>query len=333
MSMTSSQAVTTSTTETLSSAADLEQALVDALNNPYHSISSAWLYDQRGSELFEEITQLPTYYPTRTEIGILEENLDAIAEAIGADSLVVELGSGSSRKTVPVLNALDQPAGYVPVDISADYLYQASADLVKKLPKLPNRPNLPVIPLVADFTTEFELPPSLPPHASRLGFFPGSTIGNLTVAAAQTLLRRCHALLGDGAAFLIGVDLDKSPDVLIPAYDDPEGVTAAFNRNLLTRLNRELGLAIDVDAFAHEARYFPDPARIEMHLVATCDQTIEVAGQAYTLAAGDSLHTEMSHKYTVEGFEELAKEAGWQLTQHWSDSQNRFALLLLHSNA
>jgi len=330
MSMTSSQAVTTSTTETLSSAADLEQALVDALNHPYRSISSAWLYDQRGSELFEEITQLPTYYPTRTEIGILQENLDAIASAIGADSLVVELGSGSSRKTVPVLNALDQPAGYVPVDISADYLYQASADLAQKLPNLPN---LPVIPLVADFTTEFALPPSLPPHTSRLGFFPGSTIGNLTVAAAQTLLRRCHALLGEGAAFLVGVDLDKSPDVLIPAYDDPEGVTAAFNRNLLTRLNRELGLAIDVDAFAHEARYFADPARIEMHLVATCDQTIEVAGQAYTLAAGDSLHTEMSHKYTIEGFEELAKQAGWQLTQHWTDSRNRFALLLLHSNA
>jgi uncharacterized SAM-dependent methyltransferase len=165
-----------------------------------------------------------------------------------------------------------------------------------------------------------------------LGFFPGSTIGNLSAAAAQALLRHCHALLGDGAAFLIGVDLDKSPDVLIPAYDDPEGVTAAFNRNLLTRLNRALGVAIDVEAFAHEARYFADPARIEMHLVASCDQTIEVAGQIFTLAAGDSLHTETSHKYTVEGFKQLAKGAGWHLTQHWTDSQNRFALLLLQAS-
>jgi len=305
--------------------ADLQQALVDALTQPGHSISSAWLYDQRGSELFEDITQLPSYYPTRTEIGIVEDNLEAIAAAISSDCLVMELGSGSSRKTVPILNALSRPAGYVPVDISADYLHQALADLAKQLPELP------ILPVVADFTTAFSLPASLPVHTNRLGFFPGSTIGNLSATGAQALLRHCHTLLGDGAAFLIGVDLDKSPDVLIPAYDDPEGVTAAFNRNLLARLNRELGLEIDIQAFAHEARYYVDPARIEMHLVATSAQTLKVSGQTYTMAAGSSFHTETSHKYTVAGFAQLAESAGWQLTHQWSDSEKRFALLLFNA--
>jgi len=316
-----------STTKTATdTTTDLQQALVDALTQPGHGISSAWLYDQRGSELFEEITELPSYYPTRTEIGIFADNLASIAKAIGNDCLVVELGSGSSRKTVPLLNALDRSAGYVPIDISADYLREAVSGLTTKLK------DLPVIPLVADFTTAFSLPPSLPAHSSRLGFFPGSTIGNLTAAGAQSLLQHCHTLLGQEGMFLIGIDLDKSPDVLIPAYDDPEGVTAAFNRNLLVHMNRELELAIDIEAFAHEARYYTDPARIEMHLVAVADQTLTVAGQTYTLAKGESFHTETSHKYTVEGFAQLAKRAGWQLRREWSDSEQRFAVLLFDAS-
>ena len=306
---------------------DLRQALVEALIRPDHRISPIWFYDQRGSALFEDITQLPSYYPTRTEIGILDENLDAIAKAIGSGRLVVELGSGSSRKTVPLLKALDRPSGYIPVDISADYLHQAAANLSKQLP------NLPVTALVADFTDAFSLPPSLPAHRNRLGFFPGSTIGNLSESEAQSLLDHCHEVLGDEAAFLIGVDLDKSPEVLIPAYNDPEGVTAEFNRNLLKRINHELGLAIDVQAFAHEARYLTDPARIEMHLVALTDQTLAIAGQTYTLAAGESFHTETSHKYTIKSFSQLAKQAGWQLTQYWCDAQNHFAVLLLKAAA
>ncbi|MDR9432604.1 MAG: L-histidine N(alpha)-methyltransferase [Spiribacter sp.] len=310
---------------TITAPEDLQQALITALTQPSHSLSSAWLYDQHGSALFEQITQLPSYYPTRTEIEIFTDNLAAIAAAISPDCLIVELGSGSSRKTVPLLNALNRPAGYVPVDISAEYLYEAAADLAKQ------RPDLSIMPLVADFTTAFSLPPGLPAHRCRLGFFPGSTIGNLTATGAQALLEHCHSILGKDAAFLIGVDLDKSPDVLIPAYDDPEGVTAAFNRNLLTRINRELGLAIDSHAFAHEARYYSDPARIEMHLVATSTQTLTLAGQTYTLDAGESLHTETSHKYTIDGFAQLAKSAGWQLTQHWCDAHQRFALLLFNA--
>jgi dimethylhistidine N-methyltransferase len=301
----------------------LRQALVGALRRSEHRISPTWLYDQRGSELFEDITQLPSYYPTRTEISILDDNLEEIARAIGRDRLVVELGSGSSRKTLRLLKALDQPAGYIPVDISSEYLHQAAADLSNQLP------GLSVMALVADFTTTFSLPPSLPPHRNRLGFFPGSTIGNLTAPEALSLLKHCHKILGDDAAFLIGVDLDKSPEVLIPAYDDPEGVTAEFNRNLLKRINRELGLNIDIQAFAHEARYLTDPTRIEMHLVAITDQIFEIADETYTLAAGESLHTETSHKYTIEGVSQIAEQGGWKLTKHWLDTQKRFAILLL----
>lgn len=303
----------------------LQEEFVEALERPGHHISPIWFYDHRGSALFEDITQLPSYYLTRTEISILDDNSEAISRAIGSHRLVVELGSGSSRKTLRLLKALDQPVGYVPVDISEDYLHQAVAALSKNLPCLP------VEALVADFTTMFSLPPSLPPHRSRLGFFPGSTIGNLEVSAVQSLLKHCHVILGDEAAFLIGIDLDKSPEVLIAAYDDPEGVTAEFNRNLLTRVNSELGLAIDLQAFSHEARYLTNPARIEMHLVATSDQTLEIAGRTFTIAAGESIHTETSHKYTIEGFSQIAEKASWELTEYWCDTQKRFAVLLLKS--
>ena len=303
----------------------LKDDTLAALQDPQHRIPSTWLYDQRGSELFEAITRLPSYYPTRTEISILEDNLTDIAAAVPAQSLVVELGSGSSRKTVPLLHALRQPAGYVPLDISADYLAEAADALRAQVP------NLSVQPWVADFTRAFDLPENLPPHQARLGFFPGSTIGNLSAEHASHLLRHCHHLLGDGAQFLLGIDLDKSPDVLIPAYDDPEGVTAAFNRNLLVRLNRELGADFDLNAFRHEARYFADPARIEMHLVCDRAVSVQVAGERFELAAGESLHTETSHKYSVAGFTTLAAEAGWLVDHAWLDAESRFAVLLMQS--
>ena len=314
---------TSSKTNLGSNVQTLGEALVEALERPEHRISPIWFYDERGSALFEDITQLPSYYLTRTEIKIFDDNLEEISRAIGRDRLVIELGSGSSRKTFGLLRALDQPAGYVPVDISAKYLRQAAARLSSKLP------SLPVVALVADFTTEFQLPPSLPPHRNRLGFFPGSTVGNLEMAEVQSLLMHCHTILGDEATFLIGVDLDKSSEVLISAYDDPEGVTAEFNRNLLKRINRELGLAIDPSAFAHEARYLTNPARIEMHLVATVDQTFEISNRTYRLAAGESFHTETSHKYTVEDFSRLAEKAGWELNHYWCDTEKWFAVLLL----
>ena len=303
----------------------LQNDVLAALRDPEHRIPSAWLYDQRGSELFEAITRLPSYYPTRTEIGILDAHLPAIAAAIPANSLLVELGSGSSRKTVPLIDALHQPAGYVPLDISADYLAEAAESLRARFP------GLSVHPRVADFTAAFDLPEDLPAHASRLGFFPGSTIGNLRAEDARDLLRHCHGLLGPDSMFLIGIDLDKSADILIPAYDDPEGVTAAFNRNLLVRINRELDADLDPEDFRHEARYFETPPRIEMHLVCERTITVHVAGERFQLTAGESLHTETSHKYSIEAFTTLAAEAGWSVSDHWTDPQARFAVLLMQA--
>lgn len=303
----------------------LQNAVLAALRDPSHRISSAWLYDQRGSALFEAITQLPSYYPTRTEIDILDTHLPEITAAIPEHTLVVELGSGSSRKTVPLLNSLYQPAGYVPLDISADYLADAADGLSAQFP------GLPVLPRVADFTSAFDLPADLPEHGSRLGFFPGSTIGNLDTGNARDLLRHCRMLLGGDSRFLVGIDLDKSPDILIPAYDDPEGVTAAFNRNLLVRINRELGADFDPDDFRHEARYFEAPARIEMHLVCERAITIHVAGERFELTAGESLHTETSRKYNIEAFSTLAAGAGWSVSGHWIDARGRFAVMLMHA--
>lgn len=303
----------------------LKDDVLAALRDPGHRIPSTWLYDQRGSELFETITHLPSYYPTRTEISILDAHLPDITAVVPTDSLVVELGSGSSRKTAPLLRALEQPAGYVPLDISAEYLSEAAEALRAEVP------NLPVHPWVADFTDAFDLPTDLPAHTARLGFFPGSTIGNLTAENARALLRHCHTLLGDGAHFLLGIDLDKSPDVLIPAYDDPEGVTAEFNRNLLIRINRELGADFDLAAFRHEARYFTDPPRIEMHLVCERPVSVQVAGEQFHLDAGESLHTETSHKYRLEGFKALAADAGWAVSDHWTDAESRLAVLLMQT--
>ncbi|MDR9454515.1 MAG: L-histidine N(alpha)-methyltransferase [Spiribacter sp.] len=303
----------------------LKDDVLAALRDPGHRIPSTWLYDQRGSELFEAITRLPSYYPTRTEISILDAHLADIAAVVPTDSLVVELGSGSSRKTAPLLRALEQPAGYVPLDISAAYLAEAAETLRTQVP------NLPIHPWVADFTTAFDLPPDLPAHTGRLGFFPGSTIGNLTAENAHALLRHCHTLLGDGARFLLGIDLDKSPEVLIPAYDDPEGVTAEFNRNLLVRINRELDANFDLAAFRHEARYFEDPPRIEMHLVCERPVSVQMAGESFELEAGESLHTETSHKYSIAGFTALAAEADWVVSHQWHDAESRFAVLMMQS--
>lgn len=304
----------------------LQNDVLAALRDPAHRIPSAWLYDQRGSALFEAITQSPSYYPTRTEINILETHLPEIAAAVPDRSLLVELGSGSSRKTVPLIDALHQPAGYVPLDISADYLAEAADALSARFP------GLPVHPWVADFTHAFDLPADLPEHTSRLGFFPGSTIGNLETGDARHLLQHCRVLLGRDSRFLLGIDLDKSADILIPAYDDPEGVTAAFNRNLLVRINRELGADFDPDDFRHEARYFEAPARIEMHLVCRRAVTVHVAGERFELTAGESLHTETSRKYDIGAFTTLAAEAGWSVSSHWTDAQARFAVLLMHAS-
>jgi dimethylhistidine N-methyltransferase len=284
------------------------------------AIPARWFYDRRGSELFEAITELPEYYPTRTERALLAASAPEIARHAGAGRAVVEFGSGSSAKTPLLLAAVD-PAAYVPIDISGDFLRESAAALAQAFP------GLPVHPVEADFTHPIALPTSVG-DAPRLGFFPGSTIGNLTAATAIDLLRAMVGTLGEGAMLLIGMDRIKPVDVLVPAYADAQGVTAAFNLNLLTRINRELGGDAPVDAFVHVARWNDAEARIEMHLEAQRDVAFTIDGQRFTIAAGETIHTENSHKYDARGARLLLAAGGWTTIAEWTDPQDQFAILL-----
>jgi len=279
-----------------------------------------WFYDRRGSELFEDITDLPEYYPTRTETALLAGHGDAFAAAIGSGRAVVEFGAGSARKTPHLLRAID-PAAYVPIDISGDFLRTSSAELASAFP------GLPVLPLVGDFTGALALPDAID-GLPRLGFFPGSTIGNSEPDTAVDLLRAMRRLLGDEAMLLIGMDRIKDRDLLIAAYDDEAGVTAAFNRNLLVRINRELEGDLPVDAFAHRAIWNDEKARIEMHLEATEPLHFHVAGQCFHMKAGETIHTESSHKYGARDERLLLRAGGWEPTAEWIDPDGLFALVL-----
>jgi dimethylhistidine N-methyltransferase len=296
------------------------RAVLAGLAQEPPAIPARWFYDEAGSALFDRITELPEYYPTRTEIGLLGSAMTEIAAAIGPARAVVDYGAGSLTKTPLLLEGI-APALYVPVDISGAHL-RASAEALQQ-----RFPALPILPVEADFTRPFPLPPEVARH-SRLGFFPGSTIGNLVPASAVDLLRSFRATLETGALLLIGMDRVKEPARLVAAYDDEAGVTAAFNRNLLLRINRQLGGTIPIDAFAHEARWRADLARIEMHLVARRDVTFEVAGHAFRFAKGASIHTENSHKYTAESGRLLLLAGGWTPVGEWTDPAGDFALVL-----
>jgi len=284
------------------------------------AIPARWLYDRRGSELFDEITRLPSYYPTRTETAIFHSIMPEVAARVPKGAVVVEFGAGSQTKTPILLEAIS-PAAYVPVDISGDYLEQSAAELQQRFPKIE------VIPVVADFARPFTLPGGID-HLPRLGFFPGSTIGNFVPWSATDLLRQFRALLGPGSQLLLGMDRVKPIDRLIAAYDDPEGVTAEFTLNLLTRINRELDGDIPVDAFRHEARWNDILSRIEIHLVATADVSFEVSGREFAFAKGSSIHVENSHKYGQRGGRVLLLAGGWTPIAEWSDPQGDFAEIL-----
>ncbi|MBI1403103.1 MAG: L-histidine N(alpha)-methyltransferase [Porphyrobacter sp.] len=284
------------------------------------AIPARWFYDDAGSQLFEDITRLPEYYPTRAETEILRERADEFAELIGPGRAVVEFGSGSSVKTPLLLSAI-KPSAYVPLDIAGDFLRASSAALAEKFP------GLPVHPVEADFMRRVELPGEIA-DLPKLGFFPGSTIGNMVARTATDLLRSMRETLGVGALLLIGMDLIKDEAVLKAAYDDAAGVTAKFNLNLLHRINRELGGNIPVDAFAHEARWNDTYARIEMHLVAKSDVRFSVSGQSFAMAEGESIHTENSHKFTRRTAYTLLAAGGWEPRARWTDSEQRFSLLL-----
>ena len=284
------------------------------------AIPARWFYDHRGSELFEAITDLPEYYPTRTERALLSSSAGEIAALTGPGRAVVEFGSGSSAKT-PLLLAAVAPSAYVPIDISGDFLRASAATLSDAFP------GLPVHPLEGDFLRPLELPAAIG-DAPRLGFFPGSTIGNMGAATAVDLLRSMAGTLGSRSLLLIGIDRIKDEAVLVPAYDDAQGITAAFNLNLLHRINRELDGDVPVDAFRHRALWNDDAARIEMHLEATRDLAFTVAGQPFAIAAGETIHTENSHKYGPRDARLLLRAGGWTPLAEWTDAAGLFALVL-----
>jgi dimethylhistidine N-methyltransferase len=278
-----------------------------------------WFYDRIGSELFEEITRVAEYYPTRAELQILEDHAEAIAGSVPPGAFLVELGAGASTKARLLLDHLRDLAGYVPIDISAEFL----AAEAKRLRRL--RPSLTVLPVAADFTEPFALPAAT---AGRplAGFFPGSTIGNFDPPEAAAFLGHVGRMLTPGATLIIGIDLRKDPAILEAAYDDTAGVTAAFNLNLLVRANRELDADFDVDAFGHRAVYNAARGRVEMHLVSRRRQEVRLRGRVFRFAAGEIIHTESSYKYTVDGFRRLAAEAGWRAKAVWLDNEGLFSV-------
>jgi dimethylhistidine N-methyltransferase len=295
------------------------------LAEPQKAIPARWLYDMAGSALFEEITRLPEYYPTRIEAGLLEASASEVAELAGPGRVVVEFGSGSSVKT-PLLLREVAPAAYVPLDISGEFLREASGALAAKFP------GLPIIPIEANFMHPVRLPDAVPDGA-RLGFFPGSTIGNMVPHTAVDLLRSMRDTLGIGAQLLIGIDRRKPVERLIAAYDDAAGVTARFNLNLLERINRELGGDIPVERFRHVARWSERWSRIEMHLEALDDLSFTVSGHAVDMRAGETIHTENSHKYTPGQAQLLLRAGGWTPNRQWSDAADDFLLILADATA
>lgn len=284
------------------------------------AIPARWLYDRRGSELFDEITRLPSYYPTRTETAIFHSIMADVATRVPRGGAVVEFGAGSQTKT-PILLERVQPAAYVPVDISGDYLEQSAAELQQRFP------HIDVIPVTADFARPFTLPAGIE-RLAKLGFFPGSTIGNFVPWSATDLLRQFRSLLGPGAQLLIGMDRVKPVQRLIEAYDDPQGVTAQFSLNLLTRINRELDGDVPVDAFRHEARWNDILSRVEIHLVATRKVSFGISGRNFHFDVGASIHVENSHKYGPRGGRVLLLAGGWTPIAEWSDDDGDFAEIL-----
>jgi len=299
---------------------DLQEILA-GLRQPQKTISSKFFYDEKGSRLFDQICELPEYYLTRTELGILREHVVEMADRIGPKASLIEFGSGSSLKIRILLEYLDQLSVYVPVDISHDYLVMAAEEIVRDFP------GIEVLPVAADFTYPFDLPDPLITPVRNVVYFPGSTIGNFSHTAASQLLRVMHHEAGENGALLIGIDLQKDSDIVEAAYNDSAGVTAEFNLNVLRRINREFDADFELDNFHHRANYSEEFGRIEMYLVSSCEQIATIAGREFAIAAGESILTEHSHKYTIEGFVAMATRAGFRLKKHWSDSGEMFSVM------
>ncbi len=295
-------------------------ALVEGLSRPQKTISPKYFYDEAGSQLFDRITELPEYYLTDAELEIMRTRVDEMAALIGKQASLIEFGAGSSLKTRILLEHLDDLAAYVPVDISEDHLLSSAMKIRAEFP------DIDVRPVVADFTHSFELPtPTIMP-VKNVVYFPGSTIGNFEHEAAMELLRVMHTEAGEGGALLIGVDLQKDPGIIDAAYNDSAGVTAAFNLNMLRHLNTSYGANFDLDAFEHRAEYDEDEGRVVVELVSQEDQTFELGDTEFDIADGETILTEYSHKYTLEGFAEMAADAGFDVAKVWKDADELYSV-------
>jgi dimethylhistidine N-methyltransferase len=294
--------------------------IIAGLRQPEKMISPKYFYDERGSQLFDAITRLPEYYPTGAELGIMQDNIDEITDLVGEQASLIEFGSGSGRKTRILLENLSALAAYVPVDISEEHLLAANTETRQAFP------HIEVLPVVADFTQPFDLPSPAVMPSRNIVYFPGSTIGNFTHDDATGLLDVMHAEAGADGALLIGVDLQKDPEIIERAYNDSAGVTAEFNLNILRHLNREFGTDFDLDAFSHLAEYNRDEGRIEIRLVSSKKQEISIGDDAITIDRDEAILTEYSHKYTPEGFAEMASDAGFSVAKVWTDADRLFSV-------
>jgi len=293
--------------------------VIAGLSRERKELPPKYFYDERGCELFEAICALPEYYPTRTETAMMRAHAHDMARRLGPQCALIEYGSGNSHKTRILIGEL-APAAYLPIDIAAGQLRASCAELARTFP------GLAITAVCADYTCPLTLPDLDAAAARRVIYFPGSTIGNFTVAEAATFLGNARGLVGAGGGLLIGVDLKKDPVLLNAAYNDAQGVTAAFNLNLLARINRELGGDFELSAFRHHAFYNAGPGRIEMHLVSLRDQRVAIRGRTFRLSAGETIHTENSYKYTVAEFQALARGAGFEPAECWTDPQQLFAV-------
>ncbi|MCQ8185179.1 L-histidine N(alpha)-methyltransferase [Parvularcula maris] len=298
--------------------------VLEGLAKPQKSLSAKWLYDERGSELFEAITRTEDYYLTRTEAAVMEEVYQELPEALGGRPAVAEFGSGAGIKSQRLIEALN-PSAYVMIDVAEEFLRRSEDVLCERFP------HVDVQGVVGDFSGSVELPASFQTAEHRMGFFPGSTIGNFESGGAQRFLERSRESFGPGSRFLIGADLVKDEAVLLDAYDDSEGVTRQFTLNLLERMKREIGAELDIADFDALSLWNPQDARMELGVAALRDTVITVDGRRFALEAGETIHTENSHKYTPSSFEKLAEKAGWKLDRLWTDEKDWFGVFLLRA--
>ena len=299
------------------------QDVIQGLRAPLKSIPCKYFYDEQGSRLFDQICALDEYYPTRNELAIMRAFGEEMAACVGGDCLLIEYGSGSGTKTRILLDHLREPAGYVPIDISREHLARSAAALAATYT------GLQVLPVCADYTQNFTLPSGNRPCSRKVVYFPGSTIGNFSIPEAKSFLTRIAGVCGTGGSLLIGVDLKKDPDIIERAYNDPEGVTAAFNLNLLARANRELGADFAIDHFRHQAVYNRQAGRIEMYIVCLQPQVVHLGDLAFPFGEGDRILTECSYKYGLDEFARLAASAGLKVERVWTDDRHLFSVQYL----